>query len=55
MEGGEGGKGGIKGREREEGWGSWIVCTTPMPYITSIAAAEKRPLSYQTPQSVHMV
>ena len=48
----------MKGRERE-GWGGELV---PPPshdlFATppaSIAAAKKRPFSYQTPQSVHMV
>ena len=56
---GGGEKEGIKGRERV-GWGNW--CPFPHGATTclrhapaSIAAAEKRPLSYQTPQSVHMV
>jgi len=32
-----------------------LFAPSPCQYIASIAAAEKRPLSYQTPQSVHMV
>jgi len=51
---------GVKEREDEgkgKGWGGELV---PPPHMTclrhapaSIEAAEKRPLSYQTPQSVH--
>ena len=61
MEGGEGGKEGVKGREREGvGRGNW--CPLPHGATTclrhapaSIATAEKHPLSYQTQQSVHMI
>jgi len=54
----EGGKEGMKGRARV-GRGSWcpqgphMICLRHAP--VSIAAAEKRPLSYKTPQFVHMV
>jgi len=47
----------MKGREREGvGKGSWcpdMTCLRHAP--ASIAAAEKCPLSYRTPQSVRMV
>jgi len=64
VEGGEGGKGGMKAKEREERWKVGKVSALPphdlfsprpFQYIVSIAAAEKRPLRYKTPQSVHMV
>ena len=59
VEGGEGGKEGMKGREREGVVrGNWCpppptTCLRHAP--ARLAAAEKRPLSYQTPQSVRMV
>ena len=58
-------RGGRKGRDEEKGKGrgvegSWsphghthMTCLRHAP--ASTAAAEKRPLSYQTPQFVHMV
>jgi len=51
-------KGKDEGREREGvGRGSW--CPHPMTRLhhapASIAADEKRPLSYHTPQSVHIM
>jgi len=55
------GRGGRKGRDKgkENGRGNWcpphdLFALCPCQYITNIAAAEKCPLSYQTPQSVHM-
>ena len=52
----EGGEGGMKGREKEGVEGSWSPTSTCLRHApTSIAAAEKRPLSYQTLQSVDMV
>ena len=51
MDGGE--REGMKGRGRE---GELVAPMTSLRHAPgSIAAAEKRPLSYQTPQSVHMV
>ena len=45
----------MKGRKGKGGDGNWC----PPPHMTylrhGIAAAKKRPLSYQTPQSFHMV
>ena len=63
VEGGEGGKEGMKGKVREGRGGDWGGgAGAPSPHMTclrhapaSIAAAEKCPLSYQTPQSVRMV
>jgi len=59
------GRGKRKGRDEGKGKGGGRGSSCPSPhdmfgprpchYIVSIAAAEKRPLSYQTPQSVHMV
>jgi len=60
VEGGEGGKGGMKAMKREEGWKVGRVSDLPLndlfvpppfQYIASIAAAKKRPLSYQMAQS----
>jgi len=54
----------MKAREKEEGWKVGgvsalsprdLLAPRPFQYIVSIAADEKRPLSYQTPQSVYMV
>jgi len=59
VKGGAEDKAGMKAREREGERGSW--CPRPhdlfvaRPAPASIAAAEKRSLSYQTPQSVHGV
>jgi len=55
---GGGRKGRDEGKGKGKGWeGNW--CPSPMTCLrhapASIAAAEKRPLSYQMPQSVHMV
>jgi len=56
VEGGEGGKEGIKGKGRgREGElvPPHTICLRHAP--ASIAAAEKRPFRYHTPQSAHMV
>ena len=54
VEGGEGENEGMKGMEREGGAGApHMTCLGHAP--VSIAAAKKPPLSYETPQSVHMV
>jgi len=58
-----GGRGGRKerdeGKGKGRGWEGELVPAPPMTCLrhapASIATAEKRPLSYQTPQSVHMV
>ena len=57
MEGGDGGKEGMKGREMVRGGrGAGAPHMTFLRHApASIAAPEKRPLSYQTLQSVHMV
>jgi len=61
-EGAGGGRGGRKGRDEGKGKGKGkggegelvphMTCLRHAP--PSIAAAKKRPLSYQTPQSVHI-
>ena len=52
-----GGRGGRKGRDEGKGLGGGTGAPSHMTSLrhspASIAAAEKRPLSHQTPQSVH--